>query len=155
MESTGAVGVVTPSGDVRRRPGIRTSLYRRLLVGASSLYVAGWAFRAIWRAGHPEFKTRGLQELLIHAPIWVAAVVVILAAAWALAARATERGYFIVLGAGAMNLAAELWHAWAHYHHQEYNLAHGLIRATAILGVVAVAMVLLESRQSKRREMPR
>lgn len=132
---------------------LAASGYRRLLVGGSSLYVGGWALRAIWRAGHPEFKTRGPQELVIHAPMWLAAIVLILAAAWAIAARTTERGYFIVLGAGAMNLAAELWHAWAHYHYQEYSLAHGLIRATAIVGVLAVAVVLVEGRRPQRRKM--
>ena|SRR6266851_2278852 len=126
--------------------GSRASGPRRLLVGGSLLYIAGWTLRAVWRASHPAFDARG-QELVIHAPMWIGAAVVVIAAGWALAARLPERGYPIVLGAGATNLAAELWHAWAHYHHHEYGPAHSLMAATTGLGVVSVALFLLRSRQ--------
>jgi hypothetical protein len=126
-----------------------------LLVCGSSLYVAGWVLRASWRAGHPAFDTQGFTELLVHGPMWAGDLVVLVAAAWALAARTANRAYGIVLGAAGMNLLAEGWHAWAHYHHQEYNLAHPLMGITSLLGVVAVGVVLFGKPLRHRREASR
>src|SRR5437588_8624556 len=96
---------------------------RRLLTGGAVLYVLGWLVRQAWRAGHPAFDTRGYREVVVHAPMWLGALVLSLAAAWALIARGRGPAAIALVG-GLANLAAEAWHAWAHYSHREYSAAH-------------------------------